>query len=516
MNFSTRNTAYCYLGIQGSISLRSVVHNSVGLVSPEFSLRAIFQQIQRKYGHFALPPKVIPAHPRLAPIPAIHFDHYNSSVTNLPAPGLNDKLRTTLKRHGLILGTCLNFLADRDGYIYGFCGNLKGIGARIEFKLSLFDDKLDKIDEIDIATFPTWDLLLGNLPLNLGYFCMDNQGRVLVIKNKTKIVFIQRNKKEKLKKVKVWDLEKDLKKVFGKKAEENGLAQVMPTYDLGYWAMGLGNKEKVLSAYLIIISDQGEILGHYEFNNEVIENGMAVDQTGAYIVTDRHMYKLMKGVDGTVKVIWKKRYAISSKEKIKPGVLSKEGSGSTPTLFGIKDDLVAITDNADWQINLLVYKRNTGERIVKHPLFYFETLDKRKGSANENSVIAHGDSVIVQNWFGANDFTKDMSGLVPGLVRIDIDEDRNGHSQLWWNESFGSTATVRLSTQTGLIYGTIQLDQKKEAYAMAFIDFHTGKKVREVYLGKGAAYRISMSPAYLIPGKKLLQPVRKGVVVIEE
>ncbi len=515
MELSTRQIASVYLDVRSPFRFREALFEPAG--NP--SLRDKLETIRSRNSGFALPPKLIPEHPRLAPLPAIHFDHYNSSVTNLHAPGIEDRLDVDLHKERLatILGTCLNFMVDSKGGIYGFCGNLsEGFGdsqkglINVQFKLVLFNNRVEKIDEFKILEFTKKKIAGDDLPINLGYFVMDNEDRVIVVKNRTDIVFVKKDRSNKLRAVQIWPMRDKLRRVLPREVADHGLAQVMPAYDRGYWAMALGDQENKKSAFVAMISNSGDVMSHYEFKNEVIENGMAVDSSGAYIVTDYAMYKFISDHSGKISMAWRKSYDRSSYEKKEGGVLSKFGSGSTPTLFGSKEDLVAITDNADRRVNLLVYHRRSGRQLFKIPVF------QKDKSANENTVLAYRDSIVVQNWYGSPDYDEDMKDLVPGLVRFDIRSDRLGYNQKWWNEKFASTATVRLSTRTGLIYGTIQEDAILEKYAMAFIDFESGRKVREVHLGRGRGHRIAMSPAYLIPGGWLIQPVRRGMVTIKK
>jgi hypothetical protein len=476
MSLSVRKVASNCLGLKPPIAVREDLFGRLGDFSENLHLRGQLQTIVSHYCDFALPPKYIAHHPHLSLIPAIHFDHFNSSVTNLAAPKPGE-VDVKLIRHGLVLGTCLNFLFDDRGNLYGFCGNLLGIGGRIAFNLTLFDENLEKIDEYEIVQFPSSDLLFGELPLNLGYFVMDNQGRVIVVKHDTDIVFLKKNDANKIEPVQVWHMQDQLKQELEEDIAEQTLAQVFPAGDRGYWIMALGDEENDIPAYLGKLSDSGKLEDIHVFRGESIANGMAVDQSGAYIVTDYALYRFSQPADGQLNIDWRK-------------------------------SLVAITDNADSRVNLLVFERQSGRSICKIPLF------KEGKSANENTVLAYGDSIIAQNFYDAPPYNEDMWGLKPGLIRIDVRKDRSGGDVVWNNDEFASTATVRLSTKTGLIYATIQTTEDED-YAMAFIDFHTGRFVQKVSMGSGRAYRIAMSPAYFVPGGRLVQPVRRGIVVFQ-
>lgn len=520
MEMSFKQIAVEQLGLHYPIDGRHEFFERFNRQGSILSFRNQLSMIVVKFKDFVLPPKRIPEHPRLAPLSAIHFDHYNSSVTNYKAPALGDRLNSQLIQHGLILGTCLNFLSDQAGNLYGFCGNLgegfqdeeEGV-INVNFKLALFDNNLQKLDEFDIVRFSRRRISGGQLPINLGYFVMDEKGRVIVVRNRNEVVFVKKGPNNQLQMDQVWRLTSQLAQTnLPSSILEEGLGQVLPDPTTGYWAMGLGQTDKedgsvITSAYLLRINDLGRITDSYHFEGEAIENGMAIDHSGVYIVTTSHLYKFAASDSGTIQRKWFTRYP-QTEGTPKQGTISRRGSGSTPTLFGSEDDLIAITDNADHQINLCIYKRVTGEEICSIPLF------ERGASANENTVLAYEDDVVVQNWFGAPDYDESMIGLQPGLSCFSISKDRKSYSRNWHNDRFASTATARLCTRTGLIYGTIQQPGILEKYAMAFIDFRTGRKVHEIALGRGRGYRIAMSPAYILPDGRLIQPTRRGLVEI--
>jgi hypothetical protein len=187
------------------------------------------------------------------------------------------------------------------------------------------------------------------------------------------------------------------------------------------------------------------------------------------------------------------------------------GSGSTPTLVG--DHLIAITDTADEQINLLVYDRRAlpkGQRLVcKVPLF------DPGASANENSVLAAGRSLIVQNWFGGVEDYIDVKAeqLKPGVMRIDVREDESGCDVVWRSSELATRGSLKLSTATGLIYGSMRersVADRKAYYAYA-LDFRTGKTVYRVRLGVGSQSDILDFPLYVGQDGALYQPLITGL-----
>lgn len=468
-----------------------------------------------------LSPKQIPTHPRLAPIPAIHFDHYNSSVTDCPGP-YQDRERMHYVRNGVLLGTCLNFMQDHQGETYAFCGHLETAALTTVFSLVRLDlPRLRPRDAVQVARLRTLDILRGELPMYLGYFMMDHEGHVIVVREHTTIEFMK-YKDDRIRTLKSFALATPLRDALERYAgafnrdqiATQRISQVMPAYGRGYWfvAFGKGSRPNQASpsqgtvpAYVGMLSDTGELQDLHVFEGEVIENGFALDASGAYIVTDWALYKYTREADGKIRQAWRQPYTRSSTQK--KGTLCAYGSGSAPTLQGVNDDLVTITDNADKQIRVNVYDRTTGTLRCQKAIF------PEHESANENTLVGYGDTIVAQNWFNAPNYRGTLSGLKPGLIRLDLSADRTRLDPVWENREFATTATARLSTHTGLIYGTIQLGGR-DRYAMGYVDFATGEQVCGSAYGRGKTYRIAMSPAYFLPEIGLLQPTRGGVVVL--
>ncbi|KAF5011146.1 hypothetical protein FDECE_2710 [Fusarium decemcellulare] len=155
-------------------------------------------------------------------------------------------------------------------------------------------------------------------------------------------------------------------------------------------------------------------------DNHVIENGMAVHGKTIYVVTGPsgvegysdatgYFYAFQADDKGSVSIAYKEKYSAGS--GIKPGGLAR-GSGATPGLLGQK--YVAITDNADEQINLVP-----------------------NGSGNEASLTTHFDgnthSVMITNSYNSptfldvgddvNGWHNDLSVAAPGVARIEVTEN---------------------------------------------------------------------------------------------
>lgn len=496
-------------------------------------------------------------HPRLSPLPAIHFDHYNTSVTDLEAPSSDAELRLQNKYRGERLGRyigrlglCLNFMVDPNGHLLGFCGDPTGIWGKnkgIDFDLVLFNaanfNSMDtkKITNVKGPGNNACDAKESKkAPLNLGYFVMDNLGQVIYADQNNNIQFVraQENDRGKLRLFETRPIPAAAKTIpgmpasFRLTADVHQIAQVMPDYTDGYWFTGTGSSEH--AAFVGHIAADETIDFFYPFNqdhgvNELIENGIAMDNTGVYVLTDHALYKFEDtGAGGRLIYLHDYRRATTCK----PGTIAHFGSGSTPTLVG--DDLVAITDNADGRVNVVVLDRTNdedsfGREICSVPVF------SSGQSANENTLIGYHNSLFVQNWHGAPNKTNGKTDhMTPGLWRIDVASDRSGCSVVWRNDNVGATATARLSTKTGVIYMPIE-NWAANRLQLAFVDFHTGRETRErMELGRlninygplrdaiadwkniPSRNQILMMPIYVVPNGRLVQPVYGGMKIISD
>ncbi len=462
-----------------------------------------------------LPPKEVEPHPYLAPQSSMHVDMYNSGVVDLPTPlGVDPVVRS--RSMSQFIGMCLNFFYDSDNNLFAFCGTMPEglIGMSIDFQIALIDQEtLGKRATFDLLSFSVLELL--NIPLEFGYMNLDNQGRMIVIDEDNNVLFVGLTgdpAQPDLAVLASFALADYVEPAVDK------VASVVPDYDGNYWFMTLGKADADGKAFVpamlgVVARDTQEVLLR-EFTGQVIENGLAVDAHGVYVVTDYATYGFaLDATAGEIDLLWREPYTRATTPK--PGTISLYGSGATPTLLG--DEYLVITDNADEQINLLVYDRRRnvdGERLIcQVPLF------EAGASANENSPIAVGRSILVQNWYNAPAMIfGDHSQMAPGLWRIDIREDESGCDVIWRNEQFAAAGTIKLSTATGVVYGAMQsreIADTRAWYAQA-VDFATGETVFQVLLGNGTFKDILYIPVYFGPDGTLYQPVLNGIIAVSD
>ncbi|KAF7548814.1 hypothetical protein G7Z17_g6803 [Cylindrodendrum hubeiense] len=272
-------------------------------------------------------------------------------------------------------------------------------------------------------------------------------------------------------------------------------------------------------------------------DNHVIENGIAVNGKAIYVVTGPsgtedhanaagYLYAFQVDVNDGVKISYKERYSAGS--GIKPGGLAR-GSGATPGLLGQR--YIALTDNADEQVNLKVYRQvgamvdNQSNFVCSIPLF------KSNASGNEASLTTHYDgttySAMITNSYNSPsvlDATSDINGkqndlsvASPGVSRIQITED--GTCSLVWELPVRATMTT-LSTSNGLLYAYTQDNDlaKKGKYVwyVAAFDYATGVEVWRHRIGAGGIFNPGMSHIQLGPNNRIYEGVVGGLTWLED
>jgi hypothetical protein len=224
-----------------------------------------------------------------------------------------------------------------------------------------------------------------------------------------------------------------------------------------------------------------------------IENSFATDQNGGvYIATNRKLYRFGAGANGAPTIVWQVTYPNSGEHK--PGQVD-DGTGTTPTVM--PGGYVNITDNAD-PMDIMVYRTaahlSKPRQVCQVPIF------SKGASADENSLISAGRSMIAENNYGYTDPTS-VQGKVtaPGFVRVDLNANGNGCHTVWTNTTESAPTVVsKLALANGLVY-TYTTDTNGDWYWTA-LDYRTGNVVYKALAGNGLGYNnnyagISISPS---------------------
>lgn len=211
---------------------------------------------------------------------------------------------------------------------------------------------------------------------------------------------------------------------------------------------------------------------------ERIDNSISASPEGVAVVTSHAIYMLTADEGGIPRVLWSRPYDRGTARK--PGKLAW-GSGASPTFFGPGGaDYVMLTDNADSQENVIIYRAATGEEVGRAGLF------TPGASGTENSMIGVGNTVVGANTFGypypkypdgAGPSRPASALFAPGMERWDITD--RGLRQVWSRPDVYSSAVPRYSNADNIIYtcerrrGPAGLANGAYAHAVA-IDMDSG------------------------------------------
>lgn len=251
--------------------------------------------------------------------------------------------------------------------------------------------------------------------------------------------------------------------------------------------------------------------------SEMMANSFAMDESGGVFVVSTHALYRYDVRGGRPLVTWRKAYDRGS--RVKPGQVS-QGSGTTPTLIGSASSAgggsIAITDNADPRMNVLVFRRGKAgpgsAPLCRQPVFPAGRGD------DENSLIAVPGGLVAENNYGyvgprpAGTSTR-TADTTPGLVKVAVDFVRGGCHVAWSNTTARiPTVVSKLSLRTGLIYGythpsaselptTARLPEALAPDAWFFTAFsaRTGRQVWSKYTGSGLGYNNNYTPVTLGP-----------------
>jgi hypothetical protein len=425
----------------------------------------------------ATPP---PDHPFLAPggSNSMHNDSYQSDTYQWAGP-LGHNPRVDSAWFHPVVGSCVSSVLDPQGRLLSTCVTPFGVTLVARDPQTLAVLAREKI------TFwlPTGNKFGGGV-----YFHQDHRGRVLLASNKPAIELWQlQGKSSSLR----WDKVQGIPlgpALDAVRTEEHRVIDVMPDWQGDYWF--------ITRTGLVGVADRdGAQVTVTALQGEGIDNALAVSAQGVFVASNHAMYRFNRAADGSPRVDWRAEYDRGSAPK--PGTMG-HGTGTTPTLLG--DDFVAITDNADGRINLVVYRQRplAGES----PLFCQVPVFRPDLGTSENSLVAFGDSFIVENNFGYQGPYENFDAE-PGLARVDIDRATGTCALAWENlEISGPSSVPKASLANGLMYIYSRDDSNPpdmHAWYLTAVDLRTGELAFKVLTGVGRKYNnhygsISITP----------------------
>jgi hypothetical protein len=242
-----------------------------------------------------------------------------------------------------------------------------------------------------------------------------------------------------------------------------------------------------------------------------IENSFAVGMDGdVYIATNRELYRFDAGPGGVPQVTWHVQYPNSGIHK--PGQVDA-GTGTTPAIM--PGGYVAITDNAD-PMDVVVYRTALDavqRQVCAVPVF------AKGASATENSLIAAGGSLIVENNYGyTSPASTEFGGVTkPGFARVDLNADGSGCHLVWTNNTVAAPTVVpKLSLATGLVYAYTKTKQVTDPWYWTAIDFRTGAVVWRSLAGAGLGFNNNYAGLTLGPTGAAYLGTLGGIIAMRD
>ncbi len=423
-----------------------------------------------------------PQHPHLAVSAsnAMHGDSYNSG-SHGPTGPLGNATTVSTWTYGAL---CAAQEFDTAGHLFTVCGSLSG------FMLQALDPQTGEVIarqqlpnrvSTQQAQF-TLDLqLIYNDTSGGAYFFLDDQERVVLVdadQNLRVFRLTGNTFTEDASYPLVSHLSErdcfDLNTNPFPSGHCDVVTSVMPDWSGRYWWVSRRG----------IVGTVDPVTGQVsttQLPGEEIENSVAVDSDGVYVLSDHAQYMMTADPSGTPTVEWREEYDHSG--GIRPGQVSL-GSGTTPTLVG--SDLLAIADGAD-PVRVVIMKRGasiTGPRTMcTMPVF------NPGASAAENSLTTDGDgtAVVVQNTYGySNPNSLPYGATSPGgVTKIEIDRGSDTCNVAWTNPTPIPSSTMKLSRGAGLIYGYSKRGDSagRDVWYWTAIDWRTGATVYQVLAG---------------------------------
>lgn len=433
-----------------------------------------------------------------------HQDSWCSESVSLDGPNEQNLLRTIQNNP---YGFTPNMVCNSDNLMIG----VSTVYETLEFWLIVFDENCDILSATSLGN-------KTNEGFGGGYFYLDNDDNVIVIQENQIASYPTKDisPQETVFALKPNWISNNIVELVTGSPDENSLYSCLPVWDEErpnlYWCLLSGlydfrnypesNLEAPAMIAVVEISpDENEptnLISSMELENQWNNNTFAVDETAAYLVTNgldenkavttSYLWAFSL-VDDKIEVKWQTKYENSG--DLKPGQ-TNIGSGTTPTLTKTDEmQYVAITDNANPRLNVMVCNRETGEVICKTPCF------NKLRSAAEASLIGVGSYFIVENNFGHEDPTYPFSQLVanePGMEMIDLSNELEDEQKLWCLDNIHFYAMTMLCRGSGIIFahtcdwsGPLSAEQGGVYYISA-IDSYNGRVIWRIPLGRGVDY----------------------------
>lgn len=418
----------------------------------------------------------------------MHGDAQSSDATPFAGPGdpgVGGTWKVTFTNHW---AACPTILAGQDGYIQALMTQFLGSDAKVRKpKLAIIEPASGA--QLGAMEIPTGALLGGV------YAYLDADSNLVMVDGTNALTWISHSQDG----MKVW-VSRRIDLTDAMKIEpKDHVVGIVPDWHGRIW---VASERGVVG----LIDPKRNVVRLTKLQQysptERIDNSISACPQGVSIITSYGIYML--GADASTskpRIIWSHSYDRGTKQK--PGQLS-HGSGATATFFGPNgSDYVMLSDNADRQEKLIVYRSADGSAVGEGPLF------TPGASGTENSMIGVQNSIVGACTFGypyaQYPDTKPAyrAQVAPGMERWDVNDDASGITLKWRNNGIYSAAVPRLSTADNLIYtcerprGPAGLLTGPVVYACA-IDMDSGRVVHRQRLPRLANLLAGGDPSQMV------------------
>ncbi len=490
----------CVLVVAGLVAFAAPV--SAGAAPPIPQDQAELSGLDVFSGRVARPRPVsapkVPRHPFMAANGRsnVHNDAYQTDTYRISGPlGRHTRLFSQFFGGPIGLGSCgITIAFDRRGRLVTTCV------TAAEVYLRMMDPRT--LDTIAQHRLPDRVIPPGLTPFEAAggaYFYLDHRDRAVVSVGRR--IFIVALRNGSWRRVRTFDLS-------GVLATDDQLNSALPDWSGRLWFVS--RKHGVVGA---LDPRSGRVLGSRR-TGEAIGNSFAVDDSGGvFVVTDRAQYRFDAGRAGRPRISWRVRYDNVGIKK--PGQFDA-GSGTTPTLMGRR--YLSIADNAD-PMQVVVLRRarrlRRGQRrhVCEQPVF------RRGASATENSIIATGRSMIVENNYGYAPppfATEDGSTTAPGVTRVDIKRNGRGCRKVWTSREISPSTVPKLSLANGLVYLYTKPAGSPDRWYLTAVDFFSGRTVWRRLMGTGRLFNVHYAGLTISPTGVLYTGVLGGTAALAD
>lgn len=418
----------------------------------------------------------------------MHGDAQSSDATPFAGPGdpgVGGTWKVTFTNHW---AACPTILAGQDGYIQALMTQFLGSDAKVRKpKLAIIEPASGA--QLGAMEIPTGALLGGV------YAYLDAGSTLVMVDGTNALTWISHSQDG----MKVWVSRRiDLTDAM-KLEPKDHVVGIVPDWHGRIW---VASERGVVG----LIDPKRNVVRLTKLQQysptERIDNSISACPQGVSIITSYGIYML--GADASTskpRIIWSHSYDRGTKQK--PGQLS-HGSGATATFFGPNgSDYVMLSDNADRQEKVIVYRSADGSAVGEGPLF------TPGASGTENSMIGVQNSIVGACTFGypyaQYPDTKPAyrAQVAPGMERWDVNDDASAITLKWRNNGIYSAAVPRLSTADNLIYtcerprGPAGVLTGPVVYACA-IDMDSGRVVHRQRLPRLANLLAGGDPSQMV------------------